>query len=119
MFDSHLENLADTILVNLVHRKGLDTILPKDPLLACVNITKTNVDKLFRSEARFDPVELLDLTSNSEKERDGAAVDVATLCGFWSVDILMNVQGRQRGRFRISCAIFIVIHIPMAGLGYS
>lgn len=98
MLDGHLDNLGDAVLVDLVHREGLDTVLAQELLLASIDITETNVDKAVGGEAGLDPGELLDLASNSKQEGDGASVDVATLGGLGSVDVLIqrrNIFGQD------------------------
>lgn len=93
MFNGHLNNLGNAVLVNLVHGEGLDAVLLQELLLASVNITETNVDNTVGGEAGLDPGELLDLASNSKQEGDGASVDVATLGGLGSVDVLIESTG--------------------------
>lgn len=98
MLNGHLDNLGNAVLVNLVHREGLDAVLLQDLLLASVNIAETNVDKTVGGEAGLDPGELLDLASNSKQEGDGASVDVATLGGLGSVDVLIESTGWNLAR---------------------
>lgn len=98
MLDGHLDNLGNAVLVDLVHREGLDAVLAQDLLLASIDIAETNVDEAVGGEAGLDPGELLDLASNSKQERDGASMDVATLGGFGSVDVLVE----RRKRYLVS-----------------
>lgn len=94
MLNGHLDNLGDTVLVDLVHREGLDTIVAENLLLTSINVTETNVDKTVGGEAGLDPAKLLELASNSEQERHGASVNVSTLSGLGSVDVLTS-RGRR------------------------
>lgn len=84
-------------------------------LLSRIDITKTNVDKTFRAEARLDPVELLDLTGNSKQEGDGAAVDVSALCGLWSVNVLS--EGAKR--HLVSCAVAFHTNLAQSTSGQT
>lgn len=88
VLDGHLDDLGDTVLVDLVHGEGLDAVLAEDLLLASVDITETDIDEAVGGEAGLDPAELLELTGDSEQERDGAAVDVSALGRLGGVDIL-------------------------------
>lgn len=56
MVQSHLDDLTDTVLVDLVHREGSDTMLLENLLLARIDITETNVNESFGRDVPIDPL---------------------------------------------------------------
>lgn len=95
MLDGHLDDLGDAVLVNLVHGEGLDAVLTEDLLLTSIDITETDVDQAVGGEAGLDPAELLELASDSKKERDRAAVDVTTVGGLRGVNVSVSIDPDQ------------------------
>lgn len=96
VLDGHLDDLGNTVLVNLVHGEGLDAVLTEDLLLTSVDVTETDVNETVGGEARLHPGKLLELTGDSEQERDRAAVDVSTLGRLGGVDILLVMVMNKR-----------------------
>jgi hypothetical protein len=92
MLQRHLNNLSNTVAIDVVHREALDVVLPQDLPLALVNVAKTNVDETVRGEDGFDPAEFGELflaaTGKTEEEGDGAAVEVAGGGREGGVDVL-------------------------------
>lgn len=92
MVQSHLDNFADTELVDLVHGEGLDTILSEDLLLARVDITETDVDKSVGGEVTVDPLVFRKGFIETQEEGDGHAVDVTTVGGLGGVDVSVGID---------------------------
>lgn len=95
VLDGHLDDLGNTVLVNLVHGEGFDAVLTEDLLLTSVDVTETDVNETVGGEARLHPGKLLELTGDSEQERDRAAVDVSTLGRLGGVNISMGIDPDQ------------------------
>jgi len=89
MLDGHLDHICDSILVDLVHRKSFDPMIPQDLLFPSIDIPKSDIDQSILGQTWLDPAELFDLSCNSQKERDGTAMDVTTVGCLWGVDVLV------------------------------
>lgn len=91
-FKSRRQNLP----VDVVHGEGLDVVLTKDLLLAAINISQTNIDKLLDADALvvLDPTEavLLVFLGQAGQESDGHAVNVSTVRCLGSVDISVCID---------------------------
>lgn len=75
----HLDDLADPVLVHLVHRERLDVVFLEDLLFTVVDVAQTDVDKAVGFEDGLDPGVFFDLGAETQEERYGHAVDVAWL----------------------------------------
>ena len=82
--------------VNVVHRKGLDTIFPQDLLLALVNVAQTNVYDLLCADPVLvpDPAKnvLTLLLGQAREEGHGHAMNVSAVRRLGRVDVSMSVD---------------------------
>ena len=73
---SQLNDLADTVLVDLMHAERLDAVLLEDAALALVDVAQADVHEAVRLEQRLHPCEFLYLGPEAEQEGERHAVDV-------------------------------------------
>jgi hypothetical protein len=51
MRQRHLDDLADPVLVNVVHGEALDVVFPEDSLFGRVDVTEADVDAMSWAKA--------------------------------------------------------------------
>ena len=96
VIEGHFDDLADAILVGVVHAEGLDVVLLEDLALAGINVSQADVHQAVRTQERLlgDPrVEGLHIRSlQPEQERDRAAVQISRFSGLGRVDIGVSID---------------------------
>ena len=89
---SQLNDLADTVLVDLMHRESLDTVFLKDLPLASIDITKTDVDESVGGKITVDPLILGNRLVKAQQEGNRHAMDVTGVGGSRSVDVSVSID---------------------------
>ena len=118
---SHLDNLPDTVFINLMHAKSFDAILLQDAFLCGIDVPKTNVYETVSLQHRLDPGKLRLVPCNAEEEGHWHAVNVS--CGIghsvskarWAAD-LWSCEVRTRGTGSWSVDVGMGINPHNAGV---
>lgn len=98
ILECHLHDLSDTMSIHVVHAKRLDAILPEDLLLAEINVSEADIDKLLGVDPMLlsEPPEDIRVLPwgfcEPREKRHGHAVNIPASGGMWRVDIGVGVN---------------------------